>query len=130
MCVSFSLFYACVCVCAHACEAKRPLLCAILSMSQRSRSLKITRRDRCGLRLIFFPPSLFVIRCQQNFLGARTTAFMSGVSHGLMAHSNTMQSGCKAKYTMSVCSPVLQACIHIYPSTATLTPPLSDVGWQ
>lgn len=41
----------CVCWCAR---AKRLQLCTILSMSQRLRSLKITRRDRCGLRLIFF----------------------------------------------------------------------------
>lgn len=72
-----------VCVLVRA-QAKRPLLCTILSMSQRLRSLKITRRDRCGLRLIFFHFSLFVIRCQQNFLGEQTTAFMLGVSHGLM----------------------------------------------
>lgn len=82
----------CVCVCCRA-QAKRPPLCTILSMSQRLRSLKITRRDRRGLRLIFFHSPLFVIRCQQNFLGAQTTAFMSGVSHGLTArraaHSNT-----------------------------------------
>lgn len=83
----------CVLVCA---QAKRLLLCTILSMSQRLRSLKITRRDRRGLGPIFFHPSLFVIRCQQNFLGVQTTAFMSRVSHGLTAyraaHSNTMQS--------------------------------------
>lgn len=74
-------------------QAKRPPLCTILSMSQRLRSLKITRRDRRGLRVIFFHSPLFVIRCQQNFLGAQTTAFMSWVSHGLTAcraaHSNT-----------------------------------------
>lgn len=114
----------CVCWCAR---AKRLQLCTILSMSQRLRSLKITRRDRCGLRLIFFffHSPLFVIRCQQNFLGVQTMAFMSGVSHGPMAyraaHSNTMQSSCKGKYTMSVCSLLAQAWIHIYLSTMSFT---------
>lgn len=113
-------------------QAKRLLLCTILSMSQRLRSLKITHGDRCGLRLIFFHSPLFVIRCQQNFLGVQTTAFMLRVSHGLMdcraSHSNTMQSGCKAKYTMSVCSLVAQAWIHIYLSTMMFIPVVSDVS--
>lgn len=114
----------CVCVCCRA-QAKRPPLCTILSMSQRLRSLKITRRDRRGLRLIFFHSPLFVIRCQQNFLGAQTTAFMSGVSHGLTAcraaHSNTRaKRPAKHKYTMSVWSLAAQALIHIYPGTTTL----------
>lgn len=108
-----------MCVLVHA-QAQRLLLCTILSMSQRLRSLKITHGDRCGLRLIFFHSSLFVIRCQQNFLGVQTTAFMSGVSHGLMAyqaaHSNALQRGSKARYTMSVCSLLAQAQIHIYMS--------------
>lgn len=114
----------CVCWCAR---AKRLQLCTILSMSQRLRSLKITRRDRCGLRLIFFffHSPLFVIRCQQNFLGVQTMAFMSGVSHGPMAyraaHSNTMRSGCKGKYTMSVCSLLTQAWVHIYLGTMSFT---------
>lgn len=68
-----------VCCCAH--QQRQPLLSVILSMSQRSRSFKITRRDRQ-----FFPSFLFVIRCQQNFLGVKTTPFMSEVSHGVTAY--------------------------------------------
>lgn len=73
----------------------------------------------------FFHSPLFVIRCQQNFLGVQTMAFMSGVSHGPMAyraaHSNTMRSGCKGKYTMSVCSLLTQAWVHIYLGTMSFT---------
>ena len=84
-------WWSCVVWCAW---AKHLQLCTILSMSQRLRSLKITRRDCCGLWLIFFfHSSLFVIRCQQNFLGVQTMALMFGLSHAPMAyqtaHSNT-----------------------------------------
>lgn len=67
----------------------------------------------------FFHSSLFVIRCQQNFLGAQTMPFMWEVSHGLIVSSRPFKHHAKrlqSKVHMSFCSLVAQAWIHIYPA--------------
>lgn len=87
----------CVCWCA---QATRLQLCTIQSVSQRLRSLKITRRDRCGLQLIFFfSLHSFCDQVSAEFPWCRDVGF-----HGPMACKPPIQTPCKGKCLFVVCS--------------------------
>lgn len=91
-------------------------LCTLLSMSQRLRSLKITHWDRFRSQVVFpppTPPSVFAIRCQQNFLGVQMTPFMSMISHGFPIQTSCNKAAKKCTQCLFVTS-MQKAYVRIY----------------
>ncbi len=75
-----------MCVCVGQYWRVSACVCEILSMSQRSRSLKITRGDWCEVPE-FFSSLYFVIRCHTDFFGVTMRPFMLWAPQGLIGDS-------------------------------------------